>query len=98
MPVHVDVCEDDLVEIAGRVRRSFRTVRAASGQPAMKVFDVVEQSLGVKLSQVAERFMRCSSRATGRPTMPGADDEGAGHADRWLVISPTGSIRSPLAV
>lgn len=57
MPVHVDVAEGDLVEIAGRVRRSFRAARAASELPAMKIYDVVEQALGVKLSQVGERFM-----------------------------------------
>lgn len=57
MPVHVDVSDGDLVEIADRVRQSFRTARAASELPAMKVYDVVEQALGVKLSQVGERFM-----------------------------------------
>lgn len=57
MPVHVDVAEGDLVEVAGRVRQSFRSARAASELPAMKVYDIVEQALGVKLSQVGERFM-----------------------------------------
>jgi len=57
MPVHVDVAEGDLVEVAGRVRESFRAARAASQLPAMKVYDIVEQALGVKLSQVGERYM-----------------------------------------
>lgn len=57
MPVHVDVSDGDLVEIADRVRQAFRTARTASELPAMKIYDVVEQALGVKLSQVGERFM-----------------------------------------
>lgn len=57
MPVHVDVAEGDLVEVAGRVRQSFREARGASALPAMKVYDVVEQAIGAKLSQVGERFM-----------------------------------------
>lgn len=57
MPVHVDLAEGDLVEVAGRVRQSFRSARGASQLPAMKIYDIVEQALGVKLSQVGERFM-----------------------------------------
>lgn len=57
MPVHVDLAPGDLVEVAGRVRQSFRAARGASQLPAMKVYDVVEQALGVKLSQVGEQFM-----------------------------------------
>ncbi|WP_169797177.1 condensation domain-containing protein [Janibacter anophelis] len=57
MPVHIDVSDGDLVEVAGRVRQAFRTARTASELPAMKIYDVVEQALGVKLSQVGERFM-----------------------------------------
>lgn len=57
MPVHVDVAEGDLVEVAGRVRQSFREARGASALPARKVYDVVEQTLGAKLSEVGERFM-----------------------------------------
>ncbi len=57
MPVHVDVAEGDLVEVASRVRQSFRTARAASELPARKVYDIVEQGLGVQLSDVGERFM-----------------------------------------
>lgn len=57
MPVHVDVADGDLVEVAGRVRQSFRTARGASQLPAMKIYDVVEQTLGAKLSEVGERFM-----------------------------------------
>lgn len=57
MPVHVDLEDGDLVEIAGRVRQAFRTARGASQLPARKVYDVVEQTLGVKLSEVGDRFM-----------------------------------------
>lgn len=57
LPVHIDIAEGDLVEVASRVRQSFRTARGASELPAMKVYDIVEQALGVKLSQVGERFM-----------------------------------------
>jgi hypothetical protein len=57
MPVHVDLEGGDVVEVAGRVRQAFRTARAASQLPAMRIYDVVEDALGVKLSQVGERFM-----------------------------------------
>lgn len=57
MPVHVDLAQGDLVEVAGRVRQSFKAARGASALPAMKVYDIVEEALGVKLSQVGERFM-----------------------------------------
>lgn len=57
MPVHVDVTGGDLVEISGRVRQSFRDARAASTLPAMKIYEIVEEAMGVKLSQVGERYM-----------------------------------------
>ncbi|MDN5718502.1 MAG: hypothetical protein L0G89_14840, partial [Janibacter sp.] len=57
MPVHIDLEGGDIVEVAGRVRQAFRTARGASQLPAVKIYDVVEQTLGVTLSQVGERFM-----------------------------------------
>lgn len=57
MPVHVEVAGGNLVDVAGRMRESFRAARRASELPARKVYEIVEQQLGVELSEVGERFM-----------------------------------------
>lgn len=59
IPIHVPLedPDEDVFAVAERVRTIFRTARPVADLPAMKVYQLVEEALGIKLSQVGEGHM-----------------------------------------
>jgi hypothetical protein len=59
IPIHVPLedKDEDVFAVAERVRAIFRTARPVAELPAMKVYQLVEEALGIKLSQVGEGQM-----------------------------------------
>lgn len=59
IPIHVPLedPDEDVFAVSERVRQIFRKARPVADLPAMRVYQLVEEALGIKLSQVGEGHM-----------------------------------------
>ncbi len=58
VPIHIDIDPaDDLWSLAAKMRSTFRTARPVGQVPAILVYHLIEDALGMKLTQAGERHL-----------------------------------------